>query len=168
MVHSGSAERIRALLQDAVSALGKYRAPPISWRKKIVMNGKPNKCSPSQGFLRGRLRPWASQNHCWLMAAAISIPGSLLPIHTCRGTDLPPPAKSALRPSPRPRQRPMVVKSFSYLLTGTRQFNILQSGPGWRGSNAIRSTETTRVHHAARRRCGVASRDARGYRLRAL
>jgi hypothetical protein len=27
MVHSGSAGRIRALLQDAISALDKYRAP---------------------------------------------------------------------------------------------------------------------------------------------
>ena len=30
MVHSGSAERIRTLLQDAISALDKYRAPPIA------------------------------------------------------------------------------------------------------------------------------------------
>ena len=29
MVHSGSAERIRALLKDAISALDKYCAPPI-------------------------------------------------------------------------------------------------------------------------------------------
>jgi adenylate cyclase len=30
MLHSDSAERIRALLQDAISALDKYRAPPIA------------------------------------------------------------------------------------------------------------------------------------------
>src|SRR5262249_22411889 len=30
MVHSGSAERIRTLLQDAIWALDKYRAPPIA------------------------------------------------------------------------------------------------------------------------------------------
>src|SRR5258706_12279456 len=46
-----------------------------------------------------------------------------------------------------------VVKSFHYLLTDPPQFDILQSGPDWRGSNAVRSIETTRVHHAAWR-CG--------------
>jgi hypothetical protein len=38
------------------------------------------------------------------------------------------------------------------------QFDILQRGPGWRGSNAIRSIETPRVHHAARRRGGRVDR----------
>jgi IS5 family transposase len=38
----------------------------------------------------------------------------------------------------------------------------MQSGPGWRGLNAIRSIETTRVHHVARRRGGcVAARGSR-------
>src|SRR5262249_27155162 len=41
-----------------------------------------------------------------------------------------------------------------YLLTDPRQFDILQSGPSWRGANAIRSIETARVHHNARRRGG--------------
>src|SRR5262249_36570943 len=51
-----------------------------------------------------------------------------------------------------------VAKSFQYLLTDPRQFDILQSGPSWRGANAIRSIETARVHHAARRRgCRVAA-----------
>src|SRR5262249_17619198 len=50
-----------------------------------------------------------------------------------------------------------VAKSFQYLLTDPRQFDILQSGPSWRGANAIRSIETARVHHAARRRAGVAA-----------
>jgi hypothetical protein len=36
-----------------------------------------------------------------------------------------------------------------YLLTDPRQFGILRSGPGWRGSHAIRSIETPRFHHAA-------------------
>jgi hypothetical protein len=36
-----------------------------------------------------------------------------------------------------------------YLLTDPRQFGILQSGPGWRRPNAIRSTETTGLHYAA-------------------
>src|SRR5262249_37095344 len=40
----------------------------------------------------------------------------------------------------------------SSLLHNPPQFDILQSGPG-RGPNAIRSIETARVHHAARR-CG--------------
>src|SRR5262249_12688066 len=47
-----------------------------------------------------------------------------------------------------------VAKSFQYLLTDPRQFDILQSGPSWRGANAIRSIETARIHHAARRRGG--------------
>src|SRR5262249_12155259 len=39
---------------------------------------------------------------------------------------------------------------------------MLLFGPGWRGSNAIRPTETARVHHAAGRRGGgVAARGAR-------
>src|SRR5438132_7198836 len=42
-----------------------------------------------------------------------------------------------------------VVKSFRYLLTDPRQFDILQSGPGWRGSNAIRSIATSGVPLAA-------------------
>jgi hypothetical protein len=51
-----------------------------------------------------------------------------------------------------------VVKSFRYLLTDHRQFDILQSGPGWRGP----SIETARVHHLARRRGGrLAARSAR-------
>jgi len=55
-----------------------------------------------------------------------------------------------------------VVKSSCYLQTDPRQFDILQSAPGWRGPNAIRSIETSRVHHASRR-CGsrVAARGAR-------
>ena len=49
-----------------------------------------------------------------------------------------------------------------YLLTDPRQFDILQSGPGWRGPNGTRSIETPRLHHAARRRGGgVAVRGAR-------
>src|SRR6516225_2563749 len=48
-----------------------------------------------------------------------------------------------------------------FRLTAPRQFDILQSGPGWRGPNAIRSTETARVHHTARRRGRVAARGAR-------
>src|SRR5215831_12135736 len=35
------------------------------------------------------------------------------------------------------------------------------SRPGWAGLNAIRSVETTPVHHAARRRGRVAARGAR-------
>jgi hypothetical protein len=55
-----------------------------------------------------------------------------------------------------------VVKSFLYPLTDPRQFDILQSGPAWRGSNAIRSIEAPRVHHAHRRcRDGVAAPGAR-------
>jgi hypothetical protein len=60
------------------------------------------------------------------------------------------------------RNGSQVVKSFHYLLTDPPQFDILQSGPDWRGSNAVRSIETTRVHHAARRRGGcVAIRGTR-------
>src|SRR5262245_16876740 len=41
------------------------------------------------------------------------------------------------------------------------QFDILVFGPGWRGLDAIRSTISTRVHHAAQRRGGhVAARGA--------
>src|SRR5262249_42965680 len=49
-----------------------------------------------------------------------------------------------------------------YPLTDPLQFDILQSDPGWRGPNAIRSIEAARLHHAARR-CGggVAAPDAR-------
>ena len=36
------------------------------------------------------------------------------------------------------------------LLTTRRQFDILQAGPGWQATNAIRSIETTRVYHASR------------------
>ena len=54
----------------------------------------------------------------------------------------------------RPRQRLKFVKSFRYPLTDPRQFDILQSGPGWWGSNAILSVEAPRVHHDA---CGAAA-----------
>src|SRR5262249_61517875 len=51
----------------------------------------------------------------------------------------------------------------NYPLTDRLQFDILRSGPGWRGPDAIRSIETARVHHAARRRGrAVAARGARG------
>src|SRR5437764_15478114 len=54
------------------------------------------------------------------------------------------------------------AKPIRYLLTDPRQFDILQAGSGWRESNAIRSIETTRVHHAAwRRGSSVAARSAR-------
>ena len=49
----------------------------------------------------------------------------------------------------RSRQRPTCCKIVP--LPDPRQFDILQSGPGWRGP----SIETPRVHHAARRRGGV-------------
>src|SRR5262245_1244662 len=50
----------------------------------------------------------------------------------------------------------------NYPLTDRLQFDILQSGPGWRGPNVFRSIETARVHHAARQRGGAtAARDAR-------
>src|SRR5438093_13758736 len=46
-------------------------------------------------------------------------------------------------------------------LTDRLQFDILQRGPGWRETNAIRSIETPRVHHATRRRGGcLAARGA--------
>src|SRR5262249_48772542 len=61
-------------------------------------------------------------------------------------------------------KRQQVLKSFRYHLTDPRQFDIMQSGPGWRGPNAIRSIETARVHIAARRRGGCAA--ARGGRIR--
>src|SRR5262249_13037844 len=47
-----------------------------------------------------------------------------------------------------------------YLLTDPRQSDILQSGPGWRGPNAIRSIEPPRFHHAYRRGGGVAAHGA--------
>src|SRR5215472_12500808 len=40
----------------------------------------------------------------------------------------------------------------NYPLTDRLQFDILRSGPGWRGPNEIRSIETARVHHAHQRR----------------
>src|SRR5215471_21099502 len=40
----------------------------------------------------------------------------------------------------------------NYPLTDRLQFDILQSGPGWRGPDAIGSIETARVDHASRRR----------------
>src|SRR5262249_60901951 len=50
----------------------------------------------------------------------------------------------------------------NYPLTDRLQFDILQSGPGWWGPNAIRSIETAQLHHAARRRGGcVAAGGAR-------
>jgi hypothetical protein len=36
-----------------------------------------------------------------------------------------------------------VVKSFRYVLTDPRRSDILRSNPGWRGSNAVRSIETS-------------------------
>jgi hypothetical protein len=44
------------------------------------------------------------------------------------------------------------VKSLRYLLTDPRQFDIVQSGLGWPGSDAIRSIKTKRGHHLSRRR----------------
>src|SRR5215468_10813697 len=35
-----------------------------------------------------------------------------------------------------------VVKSFRYHLTDPRQFDIMQSGPGWGGPSAVRSNKT--------------------------
>src|SRR5262245_60771804 len=53
-------------------------------------------------------------------------------------------------------------QQFRYHPTDPRQFDIMQSGPGWGGPSAVRSIETSRVHHAARRRGGgVAARGAR-------
>jgi hypothetical protein len=47
-------------------------------------------------------------------------------------------------------------------LTDRLQFDILQRGPGWRETNAIRSIETAHIHHASRRRGSrVAARGAR-------
>src|SRR5262249_24175580 len=50
--------------------------------------------------------------------------------------------------------------SFSSCMTDPRQLAILQYGPGWRGPNAVRSIKTARVHHAARRRGGMATSGA--------
>src|SRR6516164_5490118 len=44
------------------------------------------------------------------------------------------------------------LRACIFRLTDPGQFDILVVGPGWRGSDAIRSTTSTRVHHAARRR----------------
>src|SRR5262249_12917660 len=46
-------------------------------------------------------------------------------------------------------------------LTDPCQFDILMLGPGWWGSDAIRSTTSTPIHHAAQRRGGVAARGGR-------
>jgi hypothetical protein len=46
-------------------------------------------------------------------------------------------------------------------LTDPHQTDILQSGPGWRGPNAIRSIKTTRFHYASRRHRGLAAHSAR-------
>src|SRR5437870_5811899 len=48
-------------------------------------------------------------------------------------------------------------QTIRYPLTDPCPFDILQSGTGWRGSNAIRSNKAPRVHHAARRRGGLAA-----------
>src|SRR5215471_18490292 len=45
----------------------------------------------------------------------------------------------------------------NYPLTDRLQFDILRSGPGWRGPDAIRSVETARVHQASRWRGGMAA-----------
>jgi len=56
----------------------------------------------------------------------------------------------------------MGLKSLRYLLTDPSQFDILQSGLGWRGWNEIRSIEKARFHHAARLRGGcMVARGAR-------
>jgi hypothetical protein len=54
-----------------------------------------------------------------------------------------------------------VVKSSCYLQTDPRQFDILQSGPGWWGTECNPIIETSRVLHAARRRSRVAARGGR-------
>ena len=46
-------------------------------------------------------------------------------------------------------------------LTIRRQIDIPQSGPGWEGTECNSINQTARVHHAARRRGGVAARGAR-------
>jgi hypothetical protein len=59
-----------------------------------------------------------------------------------------------------------VVKSFQYLLTDPRQFDILKSALAGPGPNASRSIETARVHIAARRHGGgVAACGARAQQL---
>src|SRR6516225_11327757 len=55
----------------------------------------------------------------------------------------------------------LATSQLHYLLTAPRQFDILQFSPGWWGSNAVRSYETARLHHAARRRGDLAARGAR-------
>jgi hypothetical protein len=47
-----------------------------------------------------------------------------------------------------PQIRQQVVKPRRYLLTDPRQFDILQSGPGWRGPNATRSRPGTNGRRA--------------------
>src|SRR6476620_8700879 len=49
-----------------------------------------------------------------------------------------------------PRQRLTVCKVVPIPLTTRRQFDILQAGPGWQATNAIRSIEKTRVYHGSR------------------
>src|SRR6516165_4794861 len=82
-------------------------------------------------------------------------PRSLCPIRTpyARG-DPTRTSADAVRGMPR-------CKSFRYLLTDPRQFDILRVGLGWQGPNAIRSIETARVHLSSRRRgCRVAAQRA--------
>ena len=50
--------------------------------------------------------------------------------------------------------------------TDPHQFDILQSGSGWQGTESFSTIETPRVHHASRRRSrGVAARGARPGKL---
>src|SRR6516162_10150181 len=70
----------------------------------------------------------------------------------------------APQPTPDVHHRALTLarRVIVYPLTDHGQFDILQSGPGWRGPNANRPNETARVHYAVRRRGGsVAARGAR-------
>src|SRR5262249_4181123 len=53
------------------------------------------------------------------------------------------------------------IASRRYPLTDRLQFDILRSGPGWRGPNVFRSVETARVHHPSRWGGRMAARGAR-------
>jgi hypothetical protein len=53
-------------------------------------------------------------------------------------------------------ERPAGCKMTPTPLTDTRHYGILNSGPGWWGSDVIQSIETTRLHHDSRRCGGLA------------
>jgi hypothetical protein len=82
----------------------------------------------------------------WMWTLAFDHHEDRTPTHGYTANDAPQEIKSM----PRCVGIRLLAERHRYPLTDLPQFGILGFGPGWRGSDAIRSTEAMRVHRPAR------------------